>query len=207
MSRAQAQLMLVLWMVLLTACAHRPRAPLGDGGVSVPDPAAETALSAHESALFDQQTFSLQGRIGVSNGKDAGSGQFQWTQTGDHFDFSLRVTLTGDRVRLEGEPGRVTLTDAEGRRQTGFDAEQLLLERTGWRVPVTHLAYWIRAMRAPGDLAIPKFDAERQLQQLQQGGWTIEYRAWTRDRTPPLPQRLQARSGNHSVKVVVRSWH
>lgn len=205
---------ILLLGVLLQACATprhtRPSRTTAPAQVPMADAhalaLAETALSARESALFEQQDFQLQGRLGVSNGKDAGSGQFQWIQTGDQFDFSLRVTLTGDRVRLAGRPGRVTLTDAEGRQQTGFDAEQLLLERTGWRVPVAQLAYWIRAMRAPGALAEPGYTRDGQLHSLRQSGWSIGYRSWTRDRTPALPIRLEARSGEHAVKVVVRQW-
>jgi outer membrane lipoprotein LolB len=185
-------------LALLTACAsQRPR---------VASEIAESGLAARESVLFEQPKFSLQGRIGVSNGKDAGSGQFVWTQDGTAFDFTLTVTLTGDRFRLFGRPGRVTLVDAEGRSQNGFDAEALLAERTGWHIPVQQLGYWVRAMRAPGEEAVPQFGDDGLLTSLAQSRWQIDYRGWTRDRSTALPLKLTATRKPHRVRVVIRDW-
>lgn len=188
---------LLLAATLLVGCAaQRAR---------VPPASAETGLSARESQLFERPRFSLNGRIGVSNGKEAGSGQFVWTQDGTAFDFTLTVTVTGDRYRLHGRPGKVTLIDAKGHQQEGFDAETLLAERTGWFVPVQQLAYWIRAMRAPGGEAVAEFGTDGMLSSLQQNRWQIDYREWTRGALP-LPSKLTATRQPHRVRVVVRQW-
>lgn len=187
----------ILAMLLLAACAAR--------GPRVEAPAAEQQLSGRESALQARQAFVLTGRLGISNGKDAGSGQFRWQQRGQHFDFHLTVTVTGDRFRLEGAPGRVRLTDASGATVEGFDAEQLLAERTGWQVPVEQLGYWVRAMRAPGSTANTRFANDGKLEQLSQAGWTITYRRWS-DGEPALPLMLVASRGQDRVRVKVRAW-
>lgn len=189
---------LLVLIVLLAACAGRQ--PRVDRGV------AESALGERESLLQQQPDFGLSGRIGLSNGKEGGSGQFVWEQRGARFDFTLTVTITGDRYRLHGGPGRVTLVDAKGVSHHGLDAEALLAERTGWRVPVQQLGYWIRAMRAPGDRASAEFGHDGLLRSLRQKQWQIEYRGWSRDHEPQLPVRLQATRGAHRVRVVVRDW-
>lgn len=166
---------------------------------------AEQQLSGRESALHEQQQFALSGRLGIANGRDAGSGQFRWQQRGAAFEFQLTVTVTGDRVRLAGQPGKVKLTDARGQVTEGFDAEQLLFERTGWRVPVAQLGYWVRGMRAPGGTADTRFDAAGRLVELAQDGWTIQYRDWTAS-APALPTMLVARRGQERVKVRIRDW-
>lgn len=188
---------LLLAMLLLTACAAR--------GPRVDAPVAEQQLGGRESALHAQQGFLLTGRLGISNGKDAGSGQFRWQQQGRRFDFQLTVTVTGDRFRLEGEPGRVRLTDAKGATVEGFDASELLAERTGWQIPVEQLGFWVRAMRAPGSKADTRFADDGRLEQLQQSGWTISYRRWNAG-APALPLMLVASRGQDRVRVKVRAW-
>jgi outer membrane lipoprotein LolB len=48
-------------------------------------------------------------------------------------------------------------------------------------------------------------DALSRPARLQQSGWTIEYRAWF-DGEPPLPQKVYARQGEASVRLVVDAW-
>lgn len=182
---------------VLAGCASR--------GARVDLNAAEQRLSGRESALHEAQSFALEGRLGISNGREAGSGQFRWEQQGRRFDFRLTVTVTGDRFRLEGEPGRVRLTDARGDTVEGFDAEQLLAERTGWHVPVDQLGYWVRAMRAPGTTAQTRFADDGKLTELVQAGWTIAYRRFS-DSEPALPLMLVASRGKERVRVKVRQW-
>jgi len=201
---ACARALLIAGVLLtLAGCATRPRAMSGDPAF---EQAAEQRLSRYESASFAQPNFSLRGRIGVSNGKDAGSAQFVWEQEDQRFDFTLEVSITGKRYALRGREGAVELVDAEGQVRTGFNAEQLLLEATGWRVPVAELRYWIRATRAPGAQARLKFAQDGRLLQLRQSGWLVEYQRWQDDSVLPVPLKMQASSGKNRVRVVIREW-
>lgn len=192
------RLSLLVAVLLASGCATM-RAP------RVSETLAEQALSRRESLLFEQTSFALGGRIGISNGKDAGSGQFRWQQQGAAFDFTLTVTLTGDRLRLHGQPGKVILVESNGTQISGPDAEQLLFARTGWRIPVTELGYWVRAMRAPGSLVEPEFAADGQLRRLSQRGWEIDYKRWD-VQDPPLPLMLVASRGADRVRVRISTW-
>jgi outer membrane lipoprotein LolB len=99
----------------------------------------------------------------------------------------------------------VTLEGLEGGARTGTDAEALLQEATGWRIPVGAMAAWARGARASGTASELGVDALARPALLQQDGWTIEYRAWF-EGAPPLPQKVFARQGEASVRLVVDAW-
>ncbi|WP_163063427.1 outer membrane lipoprotein LolB, partial [Acinetobacter baumannii] len=62
----------------------------------------------------------------------------------------------------------------------GEDAQQLLLEATGWDIPVNQLPAWIRGLVA-GDAAGPETverDGEGRPRRMQQMGWQVQYLDW-----------------------------
>lgn len=183
-------------LLALAGCAHRP----GDAV----DPAHEAAQRAREAALVDTAGFALAGRIGVNNGRSAGSASFDWQQHQTLLAFELRVPLTGATWRLSGRPGGYLLDDGKGGGRGGRDAGDLLTEATGWRIPVEALHWWVRGARDPQGRARLRYDENGRLAQLEQHGWTLQYRAW--DETLGLPTRLIARRGNDEVRVAVMRW-
>jgi outer membrane lipoprotein LolB len=195
-----ARLLLVVLSLLLAACFQRHKARGGD------DLAAETALAVRESTLDAKQRFALRGRIGVSNGKDAGSAQFRWQQTEQDFVFELVVSITSKRFELSGKPGLYRLTDSEGNVRTGFEAETLLLEATGWRVPVRQMRYWIRAMRAPDFSADLSYDVSGRPKELKQAGWTVNYKLWGEQTMLAMPRKIEATRGKDRVRVIIARW-
>ncbi len=53
-----------------------------------------------------------------------------------------------------------------------------------------------------------QFGPDGRLARISQGGWTIDYRAWTAEPALgiDLPTRLDANRGDARVKLVVDSW-
>jgi outer membrane lipoprotein LolB len=96
------------------------------------------------------------------------------------------------------------LEGLEGGTRDGSDADALLLEATGWRIPVTAMWAWARGARAPGAAVLGSVAQARPATLLQQG-WAIEYRGLFPGE-PPLPQKVFARQGTASVRLVVEAW-
>ena len=71
---------------------------------------------------------------------------------------------------------------------------------------------WLRglpadeAVHGPAQLA---FGTDLLPARLEQGGWSIESRAWSpaKDAGPALPKRLDARRGDAGVRLVVDAWN
>lgn len=195
---------------LLSACVARPvRQALPPAQTAV----AEAAQVAREETLRQQPVWSLQGRIAVSNGRNGGSGRIDWVQEGRRFDVSLSAPVTRQSWRLVGDATAARLEGLDGGAREGPDAAMLLREATGWEIPVTALADWVRGVRAQGaGTAGVSYGLDGRLLRMEQGGWTIDYH-WplpgseaALDSAQPLPARLDARRGDASVRLIVDQW-
>lgn len=192
----------VAMVVLLAACAAQPvRAPL-------PAEAAETLQAQREAALAPTRDWALQGRVAVSGGRDGGSARIEWRQQGNDFDVWLRAPVTRQSWRLQRQGASVRLEGLAGGPRVGADAETLLLEATGWRIPVDALAHWVRGLRAdPSRATQLRYAADGRLLGFIEDGWSIDYELWGEgDPTPALPMRLSARNGEARVKLVIDAW-
>lgn len=162
------------------------------------------AQSAREAALAGQADWTMAGRLSVSAQGDGGSGRIEWQQRGADFEIRLSAPVTRKSWRLLSQGGQATIEGLEGGPRTGSDAEALLLEATGWRIPVGALGEWARGARARGPATI-EFTPAGLPALISQQGWQVEYREWD-DAEPARPRRVFARQGEATVRLVVEAW-
>ena len=201
----------IAFAVALAGCAVQPVR-------QAPPVAASSALAtqeAREAALRADGDWSLAGRVALANGDRGGSGRLDWRQAGDQSSVSLSAPITRQSWRLDAGPGGATLDGLEGGVRRGADPGQLLLQSTGWDIPVGALPAWLRGARAADrGVATLQFGADGRLARMEQSGWTITYADW---RLPPapgvggamdvaLPHRLEAVRGGARVRLVVDGW-
>ena len=186
---------------LLGACARAPvrPTPVGDAARS------EAAQAAREAALASARSWQFTGRIAVSTEGRGGSGRIEWSQDGDDFDVRLSAPVTRQSWRLHQAQGKVRLEGLEGGVREGTDAEALLLEATGWRLPVADMAAWVRGVRGAGSPATVEADTQGRPIRLLQSGWQVDYPAWDAA-TPPLPVRVHATQGDAKVRLAIEAW-
>jgi outer membrane lipoprotein LolB len=186
---------------LLGGCARAPVRP-----TPVADAArSEAAQAAREAALAPLRAWQFTGRIAVSTDGRGGSGRIEWVQDGDDFDVRLSAPVTRQSWRLHQAQGRVRLEGLEGGVREGADAEALLLEATGWRLPVADMAAWVRGVRGTGSPATVESDTLGRPLRIAQTGWQVEYPAWDAA-TPPLPTRVHATQGAAKVRLAIETW-
>jgi len=191
-----SRLLAGLLTLLLAACAPMAQRPLLVGD--------EAVQGAREVELARHPSWSFTGRLAVSQGNNGGNARIEWRQNGPDFDIQLSAPITRQSWRLRQAAGKVSLEGLDGGLREGADAEAMLQEATGWRIPLAAMAAWIRGARAPGasDLS---FDQHGLPATIRQDGWAVEYRGWFAA-TPALPEKVFARQGTASVRVVVESW-
>ena len=201
--------------LLLAACAtqaSRGSLPPSLSG-SEATQAAENAQAERASWLNQHPQWSFEGRVAINNAGKGGNGRIDWQQDGPRYVVSLSAPITRQSWRLIGdthsEAGR--LEGLEGGPREGEDAEALLLEATGWDIPVNALAEWVRGLPASG------FPSENQsfstdggrLQTVEQAGWRIDYTEWfdAEGQQPSLPRRIEARRDRATVRLIVDRWN
>lgn len=185
--------------LLLAACVPAVRMK-GDASLL-------NAQSAREQVLAQADHWTLQGRLGVSDGHSGGSGSFSWTQNGDQYVFVLRgPAISGMDFRLSGGPQGALLEGLREGPLRGPDAEALMRKALGWEVPLHDLRAWVLGLRAKGSPAELSFGADRLPSLLQQDGWTVDYRDWDSSRQPPLPKKLYAERKPYKVRLSIESW-
>jgi len=194
---------------LLAACVAQPVRPDLTAGQLA---AAQAAQQHREQALAADSDWSLAGRIAVSNQGKGGSGRVEWSRTGADYAVSLSAPVTRQSWRLSGNGRHALLEGLEGGPRHGGDARLLLLEVTGWDIPVEALGDWVRGARSPaaGPARI-EFGANLLPWAMEQGGWRIQYQ-WPEPLADadagaaPLPVRLDATRGEARVRLIVDEW-
>lgn len=199
MSRAGIRAAAVTAALLLGACAGQPRkhAP--------PEAPALAHQAARETMLAARGDWSLRGRLGVSDGRDSGSGSLEWNQQGSTFRFSVHAPVTGKTWVLSGGDGHARLDGLRDQAVEGDDAGSLLERELGWKVPVADLRYWARGGRSPGTASI-EFRDDGLPAMIVQGGWTVRYLDYDLTQDPPLPSKMFATRGDYKVRLAIREW-
>ena len=192
----------VLWVLLpmwLAACAPAVRMK-GDA-------AQLGAQQSREQAMAHVDHWVMQGRLGVSDGKDGGSGSFSWTQNGDRYEFVLRgPSISGVDIRLSGGPEGALLEGLKSGPMRGPDAETLMRKALGWEVPLHDLHAWVLGLRADSGPAEVSFGDNKLPSLVVQDGWAVEYRQWDTTRQPALPTKLYASKDPYKVRLSIESW-
>ena len=207
-----SRLPLLLLALLLAGCATVPTAapPAAAGDVA----AFEAAQRQREAALglaagdCGAPTWTMAGRVALSNGKDGGSGRIDWRQGAGNAAVTLSAPVTRQSWTLRTDPAGAALEGVPNGPLAGPDAQTLLRDTTGWQIPVAALGCWLRGARA-GAAAGPAtmaYAADGRPLRIEQGGWRIDFDAWGEHAGQSVPTRLSAQRGDDRVRLVVDRW-
>lgn len=190
---------LVLFLlVFLSGCVHRAPQPIDD-------------WSQHQARIQKLSHWQLTGKLGVRIPGDNGSASLRWKNAAKAFSLDLSGPFGQGRLLIEGKPGRVTLQQAGEAPLTADSAEELILQTTGWTLPVTQLAYWVRGVPAPGQPVVHlEQDDSGLLSSLKQAGWHIQYTNYStailNKKPVQLPGRITAEYGDVRLTLIIRQW-
>jgi outer membrane lipoprotein LolB len=173
--------------------------------VSVPRPEAAPSAEVIDKGLKQlrqqqaQRGFSLTGRIAVTGA--ALSGSLRWEQQADDFHLRIAGPFGVGTTEISGREGQVRV------RAKGVDVltdapEQLLLETTGWPLPLTALRYWVLGAPSPSFDGVLTYDHRGYISSFAEQGWELicsEFRA------DGLPARLDARQGERHAVVLIQN--
>lgn len=161
-----------------------------------------------ELLLQKQTVWSFNGRLAVSDGRQAGTVKMRWQQRGEQFDIEIALPISNQRFRLRSAGSRVRLESLGLTMFEGESAEAVLQQATGLRIPFKDMQLWVRGMRTQA-LTPVEFAPSGLPAQFRENGWLVDYREWNTGFNP-MPVKVFASSNvngkNASVKLQVDAW-
>lgn len=194
------RLLLLLGLALLAGCAgFGPREDVGGQGNAA-------AWRDHKAVVAAIDGWQINGKVGIRAPQDSGSGVLFWLQRRDYYDIRLSGPLGRGATRLTGREGDILLEVANQGRYQAASPEALLEEQIGWRLPVSHLLWWVRGLPAPDSRSRLTLNADSRLARLEQDGWRVEYADYQQQNGFWLPQRLKLFGENLDITLVIKDW-
>lgn len=161
---------------------------------------------AHKTQVAALNGWQISGKVGIRAPKDSGSGTLFWLQRQDYYDIRLSGPLGRGAARLTGHEGAVLLEVANQGRYQAESPEALLEEQLGWRLPISHLLWWVRGLPAPGSKSTVTLDTSSHLAKLVQDGWQVQYLSYVEQNGYTLPERIKLHGKNLDITLVIKDW-
>lgn len=194
----------ILSLVLISGCATLK--PSQESPLPTPVGSPAELHQAHLKQLAHIKQFYLQARIGIQSEGKGSSGSTRWRHNPEGNDISMLSPVGSTVAKIITNTEGVSLTTNDGKVLQAADAESLTEEHLGWRLPLTGLPDW--AIGRPANRLVEdiQWDSIGRVTKLKQDGWEIEYLAYMEAAGYRLPKRINLRSKNLTLKLVIESW-
>jgi outer membrane lipoprotein LolB len=199
-------LLTTLLLLALTGCTSTlmPQNTIVEGGITLGN--HYLTKPERQAQLNAIRNWTAGGSIAAHNDTQGLNAYYHWQQKGDHYELVMFGPLGVGHTQLSGEPGRVTLTTPSQQTYTAANAETLLLERTGWHLPVSDLYYWLRGLPLPHARFRGYFDPNNHLVNMYQDGWRLMYLRYVSVNGIDLPGRILLTNRDWRVQIVITQW-
>ncbi len=148
----------------------------------------------------------LSGVMAARNKQKSWTAQINWLQSGSSaYQIRLFGPIGSGTILISRQGGAVSFRDGS-KSATSKNADELLQQQTGIRLPVNNLYYWVRGLPAPGGISSEQRGSSNELLVLKQGGYTIEYPEYTQANSSILPRTIRLQGNGVSIKLVVKQW-
>lgn len=157
------------------------------------------------SQLADIHRWNAKGKISISAEGERKSANFSWLNKGRDFDISLHGPFGSGAAKLKRRGNIVSYADGKENRRAS-SAEQLLYDATGWQLPISELAWWIKALPAPNTEFEQTSGDTGELSTLIQQGWQLQYKNYQLVRGHMLPGKIIAKRDEFKLLLVIKHW-
>lgn len=192
----------LLGISLLSGCATVPQRPPVE---------LDRLWQQHRQTLEQKTGWTLSARIAGSTEDDGWSGKLSWQQIGENYQVHFQAPFGQGAVQLLGSPGQVEMRTSDEQVVVADDAESLLFQQLGWRLPLKGLRYWVLGLPMPVGAAtqaapVLVFDDAGRLASLQQSQWQVSYEAYSRVGELVLPKKVYLENHAVNLRLVIDRW-
>lgn len=205
-----------LLLLALGACQTAP--------IKAPDTSAKewrrdaAAFPRHNEAQQWSAQWQLDAKVGISIKQESEQANLIWEFHDQSHQVRLFGPLGSGTVKLEFDEFGAQLTDNKGRiyignAAEGRDAQQLLLEITGWPIPLNALAYWLFVLPDPAADFEYQVSDDGRVSAIKQLGWSIAFADYRDFSGVLMPRKITAsktfanpRLGKVRVRFIAKEW-
>lgn len=159
-------------------------------------------LKPEPSSAVNSPAFSVSGAIAAKNQQHGWTGTFFWTHHNQkNYQILIYGPLGAETVEIKQDDNGVIYREGD-KTIRASQAEELLAKETGVRLPVNHLAYWIKGNVAPGPVTSIVRSDDGDIMTLNQAGYTIDYQNYRNHR----PYKILLSGHQLKVKMIIKQW-
>lgn len=136
----------------------------------------------------------IKGRLGVRTHKRGGQATIVWKRDGDDHNINLYGPLGGGRAVLVENASGAELKDSKKKTYYADNAEALLYQVAGWRVPFGAMKYWVLGLPAKQEAFEQTLDQWGRVSELRQSGWEIRFIEYRDYDGVELPRKMFLKS-------------
>ena len=177
----------------------------GEAPEPVDDP--EAVWRERRAELLTLENWTAFGKLALRSEGDAWAATLYWRQLGDEFRIRLTGPFGGGGLQVEGDPSSVELRTADNKVYTATDAEELLYQHVGWRMPLAGLRYWILGRVEPSAPVEKVFiDVAGRVVRFNQLGWKVNYLDYRDIDQLAMPRKATLKNDRVRASVLISRW-
>lgn len=162
-------------------------------------------LSRRQETLAKTPKWHLRGRIAIRARGEGTSANVDWHQDSQKYHVRMSGPFGRGAVVLDGDGSQAILRDGEGELKAPT-ASGLVEKRTGWKLPIENLRFWMRALPVPGAPAHVEFNMRGEVLEIVQNGFKLSYSEYISVGGVKLPQRWELKHPSIRLRAFVSSW-
>ena len=211
-SRLLLTLFVFVSFFLIGGCSQIPQGQQMSRDVKqVTQAQREIAWKRRQAFLAQHPNWVLESRVALRFQEENITFKLQWDQqANDQYKIQIKNPITGAVVaKLNRSKGVVTLLDDNGRTFQDTDEERLLFTRSGYKLPLKGLTYWVRGLLSPDDkLEALVLDNSGRPKTIAQAGWLVTYSSYDNNETTALPRKIVITRDKDNVylKMIAKKW-
>lgn len=169
-------------------------------------PSEPLSWKEHQHNITPLNNWVLRGKLGIKSANKSGSASLYWQQSDNHYQIQLDGPFGQGKIRLQGSAKQMRLERSNQEAIETNHPETLLLKELGWTLPIEHIPFWVKGLPAP-DVNIDKQQITNgTLNQLQQGGWTLQYSRYQISNEALLPGKIIMSKDHVKLTLIAKQW-